>query len=553
MSGSHDAGHSSQNEQLSEGTDKSVEIDAGVEPEASASTDVAAHVVETAETVEAADTADTTDAATDSHGFYHLGQNTVIEAGSQMHGMPEMSIGSGVFMRTGAWFNICTEVTGERPKIIVGDGCQFNVGVSVSAANRIVLERFSIYGHHSYITDTQHEYRQIGIPIIMQGITRVDDETIIGEGTWVGANCIIGGGIRIGRGSVIGANSVVTRSLPDYCVAVGSPARIVKMFDTEAADWISARTPEEIEAVMRRRRERPVLSICIPTYNRASDLLRCLHSIVMQTGDCTLIEIVVSDNASPDGTQQVLETFAAQHSNCNLRYWRNEENIGAERNIVKLLDEARGDYMLLHGDDDFFHDMTIMPLLHLINTNRSSSVIFIDVLNDNAQVESGEGLDAFIARASINSGFLSSVILERAIYEQMEDKSAFIGTGFNHIYLQLEAIRRKPGFTAINKSMFAYAGNDPAGYNFGEYFIAGYLRILRHFEQRGLSAEALKHEKGNMLASTILPWYKRIVEQGLGTDLTGFEDIYTAHYKDEPYYEAVLAWIRDVKRPEQAE
>jgi len=488
---------------------------------------------------------------TASSGFYALGEHTVIEAGCMIHGAEEIAIGSGVFVRTGTWFNICTPVTGERPKLVIGDGCQFNMRVSVSAANRIVLERFSIYGHQTYITDTQHEYRNIGIPVIMQGITDTEGETIVGEGAWIGANCAIGGRLRIGRGAVIGANSVVTGSIPDYALAVGAPARVIKMFDTDAADWIAVRGEEQIAAVLRRRRERPVMTICIPTYNRAADLARCLGTIFHQIGECTLIEVLVSDNASPDRTQEVLKSYADAYPNANFRYWRNEEDIGAERNIVKLMDEARGDYILLHGDDDFFVDMTIMPLFNLVHRNRDSSVMFIDVLNNSRSVDTFEGIEAFIGKASINAGFISSILIEREMYRQIEDQSRFVGTGFNHIYLQLEAIRRKPRFTVVNEPIFAYAGNKPTGYNFGKFFIEGYLSILSYYRQYGLTEEALRTEKGNMLANTVLPWYKRIVEEELGTDVAGFEDIYTAHYKDEPYYEQVLAWIRDIRPPEK--
>lgn len=487
-----------------------------------------------------------------SQGFYHLGENTLIEAGCAMHGSKEIAMGSNVFVRTGAWFNICTEVTGERPKIIIGDYCQFNKNVCMSAANRIRIERFAMIGPQSFIMDTQHEYRNIGIPIQLQGITETEGETIVGESTWVGANCTISGPLTIGRGCVIGANSVVTRSIPDYCVAAGMPARVLKMFDTDAADWIRVKSQEEVDAVMRRRRERPVLSICIPTYNRAADLHRCLSTIVHQIGDCSLFEVVVSDNASPDGTQQVLAAFTEAYPNMNLRYWRNDDNVGVERNIIKLLDDARGDYVLLHGDDDFFTDMTIMPMLHLIQTNRDCSVFFLNVLSDDGQVHRKEGLAAFIETASLHSGFISSIIIQREAYRQIEDKTKFIGSGFNHIYLQLEALRYKPHFAVVNKAMFGYAGNKPTGYNFGKFFIEGYLSILDHYRAYGLSDEALLMEKRSMLATTVLPWYKRIVEQQLGTDVSGFEEIYTAHYQDEPYYEAILEWIRNIQPPSEA-
>jgi acetyltransferase-like isoleucine patch superfamily enzyme len=52
---------------------------------------------------------------------------------------------------------------------------------------------------------------------------------ILGEDVWLGAGVIILGGIRIGKGSIIGAGSVVTRDIPEYSIAVGVPARVVKV------------------------------------------------------------------------------------------------------------------------------------------------------------------------------------------------------------------------------------------------------------------------------------------------------------------------------------
>jgi len=59
------------------------------------------------------------------------------------------------------------------------------------------------------------------------GYTELSPITI-GDNVWLGARCIILPGVVIGKGSTIGAGSVVTRSIPDYSVAVGNPARVIK-------------------------------------------------------------------------------------------------------------------------------------------------------------------------------------------------------------------------------------------------------------------------------------------------------------------------------------
>lgn len=79
-----------------------------------------------------------------------------------------------------------------------------------------------------YITDCDHEYRDINVPVIDQGIVQRGQMVSIGEGSYIGINAVIVGNVKIGKHCVIGANSVVTKDVPDYCVAVGSPAKVIK-------------------------------------------------------------------------------------------------------------------------------------------------------------------------------------------------------------------------------------------------------------------------------------------------------------------------------------
>ena len=65
------------------------------------------------------------------------------------------------------------------------------------------------------------------------------DRIEIGEGTWIGINAVIVGNIRIGKHCVIGANSVVTKDIPDYCVAVGIPVRVIREYNRVSKKWES--------------------------------------------------------------------------------------------------------------------------------------------------------------------------------------------------------------------------------------------------------------------------------------------------------------------------
>jgi acetyltransferase-like isoleucine patch superfamily enzyme len=69
---------------------------------------------------------------------------------------------------------------------------------------------------------------------------------MIGDGAWLGENvCVIGA--SVGKQSVVGANSVVMQDIPDYCVAVGTPAKIIKRYSFEKKEWL--RTNEKGEFI----------------------------------------------------------------------------------------------------------------------------------------------------------------------------------------------------------------------------------------------------------------------------------------------------------------
>ena len=86
-----------------------------------------------------------------------------------------------------------------------------------------------------FIADNTHHYSNIDIPIIKQGLDKLNPVEI-GEYTWVGRNvCIMG--CKIGRHCVIGAGSMVNKDIPDYCVVVGSPARIIKRYNPQSGQW----------------------------------------------------------------------------------------------------------------------------------------------------------------------------------------------------------------------------------------------------------------------------------------------------------------------------
>ena len=117
------------------------------------------------------------------------------------------------------------------PVVRIGDRCLIGRGSGIVGHLSIDIGNDVWTGHHVYITDQNHGYENVSIPISQQ--TQVERPVSIGDGSWLGAGVVVLPGSQIGKHVVVGANSVVTGHLPDFCVAVGSPARVIKQYSPE--------------------------------------------------------------------------------------------------------------------------------------------------------------------------------------------------------------------------------------------------------------------------------------------------------------------------------
>jgi acetyltransferase-like isoleucine patch superfamily enzyme len=127
----------------------------------------------------------------------------------------DCSLGVGVFLNTG-----------ENSQIKIGNHVGINDYVYLSAVYGIEIGDYSRIGEFVSIRDNDHVFSNPHQPIYTQGFTGKPIK--IGSDVWIGRGVFIGKGVEIGDGAVIGANSVVTKSIPPFAVAVGSPAKVIK-------------------------------------------------------------------------------------------------------------------------------------------------------------------------------------------------------------------------------------------------------------------------------------------------------------------------------------
>jgi acetyltransferase-like isoleucine patch superfamily enzyme len=119
--------------------------------------------------------------------------------------------------------------------LTIGDRCLIGRGSSIIAHEWIEIGNDVWTGHHVHITDMNHGYEDVEQPISRQN--QPEAPVVIGDGSWLGHGVVVLPGVTIGRHVVVGAGSVVVHSLPDFSVAVGAPARVVRRHDP-AKGWV---------------------------------------------------------------------------------------------------------------------------------------------------------------------------------------------------------------------------------------------------------------------------------------------------------------------------
>jgi acetyltransferase-like isoleucine patch superfamily enzyme len=125
-------------------------------------------------------------------------------------------------------------VIDHSPVVRIGDRVLLGKGSGIVGHHTVEIGDDVFTGHHVYITDANHGYDDLSLPIGRQfAPTR---PVRIGSGSWLGHGTVVLPGADIGRNVAVGAGSVVTGALPDFSVAVGNPARVIRRY-VEGEGW----------------------------------------------------------------------------------------------------------------------------------------------------------------------------------------------------------------------------------------------------------------------------------------------------------------------------
>lgn len=176
--------------------------------------------------------------------FYFLGDNITLNGQLGICNPNRISIGNNVVTSEFDHL-VVVNVLHNRKRdfnLNIKDGVFINDNVKIEVVNYVEIGKLVAIGPNVYISDMKHLYKDFKIPVNKQEFDySYPNSVIIKDGALIGANSTVVGNVIIGYGSVIGANSAVVANIPDHVVAVGTPARVIKICDYRTGEWIETK------------------------------------------------------------------------------------------------------------------------------------------------------------------------------------------------------------------------------------------------------------------------------------------------------------------------
>ena len=260
--------------------------------------------------------------------------------------------------------------------------------------------------------------------------------------------------------------------------------------------------------------EQKLLSICFPTYNRAEcigEQLKRLSSVDKSVLDD--VEIIVSDNCSPDNTKDVILSF---QSKLDFKYNRNEKNLGPDENYLYCFSHATGKYVWLVGDDDYLLPENLHVVIETLK-DKDLGFLYIKpgVASEEPQYIEYTAQEEFFKEMGIDITFLTSSII-RNEYVKDVDVKPYKGTWQEYVpYFLTSIVKGVRNGELLYPIYEAPAASDTnGGYKIFNVFGTDFLRIVRDFyQQKLLSKQSYLIEKDASFRFLMPFAYRLLIER----------------------------------------
>lgn len=178
-------------------------------------------------------------------GFRALGRRSVIKPPMTIWHKNLIEIGDDVFIGGSSFMALIEDARAAEgaPALRIGNRTQIGGEFTVTCAGQMLIEHDVLISNRVTIGDAIHAYEDPDRPILVQPM-EFKGNVRIEAGSFIGVNAVIHPGVTIGAHAVVGASAVVLTDVPDYAVAVGNPARIVRRYDKTSSTWTKPRATQ---------------------------------------------------------------------------------------------------------------------------------------------------------------------------------------------------------------------------------------------------------------------------------------------------------------------
>ncbi len=213
-------------------------------------------------------------------------------------------------------------------------------------------------------------------------------------------------------------------------------------------------------------KQKKILTIAVPTYNGSKTINSMLDILLPQVDD--RIEILISDNCSTDNTEEIVSNYILKYE--QIRYIKNEKNLGADGNFLQCMLRANGKFTMLISDDDIIIENTVNNIVDFLEKNPELQLAYLDTvgfkniytgLEDCHRYKkfTKEPLESFVTKdkrefmkyAQRMWGFTSTYIWRTERMQEVINPEKYFGSYFLQCYMHIEASNKSDDLLGVIK------------------------------------------------------------------------------------------------------
>lgn len=260
--------------------------------------------------------------------------------------------------------------------------------------------------------------------------------------------------------------------------------------------------------------QQPLLTIGIPTYNRATYLDRCLNSIIVQLDDQDQeIELIIANNASTDHTTDIISKYLKK---VKINYFENKVNGGPDSTSSMCFDKAMGKYVWVLGDDEFLIEGALKLIIGLLKNKNYGDVYLhcipfhkdeeVDLTPiHNIKTSTYKDPIAFLKKLHYYVTFISGNIINKSLLTKDYNYAKHAGTNIVQVDWTIKAIFAAEENIFVETPLIAAKQNNSGGYRFVTTFAKNYNSILRDLVQQGYHKSIVDITNTNLINSYFPP------------------------------------------------